>query len=219
MVSVSISLVREHTEKIKPPRALFVPFPFGMPLGLPNDPEQQHRVLEAAFSTLKEIEGPILHDFPDEDVGGEPESPLQASAVEASEPIVDVAMEVTMMRRYYEQWVERKGKTTVGLSGIVPRRFRGVVRFIEAFVAGKDADMHERPADVPVATFLRWCIDDLKAMYGEARMVTNPDETADETNRWLWGQTALGDLLRKVRDRLESSGDPQLKRIAYGIIR
>jgi len=29
IATTSISMVREHMEKVKPPRALFVPFPFG----------------------------------------------------------------------------------------------------------------------------------------------------------------------------------------------
>ena len=41
--TTSISLVREHTGKVKPPRALYVPFPFGHALGRPDDPEPQHR--------------------------------------------------------------------------------------------------------------------------------------------------------------------------------
>ena len=41
LVTTSISLVREHTEKVRPPRALFVPFPFGHPLGEANDAELQ----------------------------------------------------------------------------------------------------------------------------------------------------------------------------------
>jgi hypothetical protein len=34
IATTSISLVREHTEKIKPPRALLVPFPFGHAFGV-----------------------------------------------------------------------------------------------------------------------------------------------------------------------------------------
>ena len=49
LVTTSISLVREHTERVKPPRALFVPFPFRHPLGEANDPELQTRVMRAAF--------------------------------------------------------------------------------------------------------------------------------------------------------------------------
>ena len=49
IATTSISLVREHSEKVKPPRALFVPFPFGHALGRANAPELQHRVLRAAL--------------------------------------------------------------------------------------------------------------------------------------------------------------------------
>ena len=55
VATTSISLVREHTEKIKPPRALFVPFPFGHALGRPNDAALQHRVLRAESSRSRSI--------------------------------------------------------------------------------------------------------------------------------------------------------------------
>ena len=45
LATTQISLVRLHTEKIKPPRALWVPYELGRPLGQPNDPEFQKRVL------------------------------------------------------------------------------------------------------------------------------------------------------------------------------
>ncbi|MBT5161958.1 MAG: hypothetical protein HOL89_19300, partial [Alphaproteobacteria bacterium] len=32
-----ISLIRVHSEKVRPPRSLFVPFELGRPLGAPND--------------------------------------------------------------------------------------------------------------------------------------------------------------------------------------
>ena len=65
--TTSISLVREHTEKVKPPRALWVPFPFGHAFGRPNDPELQHRVLRAALDLLEEPVGPVLRELPDSD--------------------------------------------------------------------------------------------------------------------------------------------------------
>ena len=77
-------MVREHTEKVKPPRALFVPFPFGHALGRANDPELQHRVLRAALDLLAEPAGPVLRDFPDgADPGDQPPAPRQASAIAA----------------------------------------------------------------------------------------------------------------------------------------
>ena len=84
--TTSISLVREHTEKVKPPRALFVPFPFGMAFGRPDDPELQHRVLRAALDLLAELAGPVLRDFPAElEPGDQPAAPPQASGITASE--------------------------------------------------------------------------------------------------------------------------------------
>jgi hypothetical protein len=62
--TVGISLLREVTEKVRPPRTLSVPFPFGYPLGRPNQPDLQHQVIAAALELLKAPEPlPILVDF------------------------------------------------------------------------------------------------------------------------------------------------------------
>jgi hypothetical protein len=91
---------------------------------------------------------------------------------------------------------------------------------LEAVADGRDADHRERPDNVEVATFLRWCVDDLKAMYLEARLLTGPpDEKPQDTARWFWGETALGLLLRRLRDRLDESDDSAMKRLAFGIAR
>lgn len=216
--TTSISLVREHTEKIKPPRALWVPFPFGSALGRPNDAALQHRVLHAALDLLAEPVGPVLRDFP-EDIDGEPPAPVQASAVAPASTAIDVAMEATQMRRYHEQWVERTGRTAMGLTGIPATRFRGVVRFLEAFADGQDADMRERHADVPLPQFIRRCADDLKAMYYEGRMTMKPGSSGEEIARWFWGETGAGVLLRRVKEGLDASEDPAMKAAAFGIAR
>ena len=96
---------------MKPPRALFVPFPFGMALGRANDPELQHRVLRAALDLLAEPAGPVLRDFPD------------------------------------------------------------------------DAEMAERPAEVPLPNFIRYCADDLKALYFEGHMAMRPAAGGEEIAR------------------------------------
>jgi hypothetical protein len=63
IATVSISLLREVTEAIKPPRALFVPFPMGCPLGAPHDAALQHRVISAALSLLERSDVPVLEEF------------------------------------------------------------------------------------------------------------------------------------------------------------
>ncbi len=222
ITTVSISMVREHTEKVKPPRALWVPFPFGHALGRPNDAELQHRVLKAALDLLGEPTGPVLRDFPDTaESGDQPSEPVQASAVAPPDALFDdPAMEVTQMRQYHTQWLaENVGRTAVGLSGIPTVRFRGIVRFLEKFAEGANADMSERPPEMPLPNFIRYCSDDLKALFFEGRMVMTKNAGGDEIAQWFWGETATGQLLRLVHAQLDASDNPQSKAAAFGIVR
>jgi hypothetical protein len=222
VATTSISMVREHTEKVKPPRALFVPFPFGHALGRPNDPELQHRVLKAALDLLTAPAGPVLADFPDDaETAMEPPAPAQASAISPAPGTPDdPAMETTQMRQYHAQWLAHSGgRTAFGLSGIPATRLRGVIRFLEGFADGQDADMPERPADVALPSFIRSCADDLKALYYEGHMAMKPTAGGDDIARWFWGETASGQLLRRVRDRLDASEDPRWKAAAFGVAR
>ncbi|MGH9671352.1 MAG: hypothetical protein ACRD3A_14715 [Terriglobales bacterium] len=63
ITTVSISLLREVTDVLHPPRALFVPFRLGFPLGEANNPELQHRVIAAALSLLDRNDVPVMEDF------------------------------------------------------------------------------------------------------------------------------------------------------------
>ena len=52
--TASVTLLREVTERVGPPRALFVDRPFGYPLGAPNDAPLQTVIVIALLSLLKE---------------------------------------------------------------------------------------------------------------------------------------------------------------------
>jgi hypothetical protein len=176
-----ISLVREHTEKTRPPRALFVPFPFGHALGRADDAPLQHRVLGAALELLSAPAGPVLRDFPDDaEPGGEPPAPRQASMIVAAAPAEpDAERETAQMQRHHAEWLARHGgRTAVALTGIPAARLDGVVRFLESFAGG-----------------------------------------GEEIAGWFWGETAAGGLLRRVRERLDASGDPAWKAAAFGVAR
>jgi hypothetical protein len=69
------------------------------------------------------------------------------------------------------------------------------------------------------AYFVRYAVDDLKALYVEARFVMRPDDGHDAIQRWLWTDTALGPVIIEVGERLAASDDPTEKKIAYGISR
>jgi len=222
LATTSISMVREHTEKLKPPRALFVPFPFGHAFGRANDPALQHRVLRAALDLFAEPAGPVLRDFPDDaDPDDQPPAPRQASTIAATAGVPeDPASEMMQMLPHYEQWVGGNGgRTAVGLSGIPASRLAGVVTFLRRFAAGEEADMSERSPELPLPNFIRYCADDLKALYVEGYMAMKPSARGDEIARWFWGETAGGQLLRRVRDRLDASDDPRFKAAAFGVAR
>ena len=56
--------LRELTEKVSPPRALYVPFAFGYPLGEPGNAGLQRAILESALELLREpVPPPILRDY------------------------------------------------------------------------------------------------------------------------------------------------------------
>ena len=63
ITTVSISLLREITAKVKPPRALFVPYPLGYPLGEPNNSQLQTRIIRSAFALLARTDTPSLETF------------------------------------------------------------------------------------------------------------------------------------------------------------
>ena len=235
ITTIAIALVREHAARVRPPRALWVPFYFGYALGRPNDAAFQHRVIRAALELLDAPAGPVLADFP-EDAGpiGMPQASevtatATASASQAAAGngagrgrgriMADAADTLTALRPYYERWVAQRGRTAVGITGIPQRRFRGVVRFLEAYAESDRADLAERPPEVSVPQFVRYCADDLKAFCYEARMMQRPDDAEPDIHRWFWGETAVGELIDRITQRLNASGDAALQATAYGLSR
>lgn len=65
IATVAIQLLREVAEAVRPPRALWVPFPHGYPLGAPGEPETQKGVLRAALELveMRSTEPPLLTDY------------------------------------------------------------------------------------------------------------------------------------------------------------
>jgi D-proline reductase (dithiol) PrdB len=64
IATVSISLLREVTERVAPPRALVVDRPLGFPLGEPGDAEIQTRIIMAALELLSlGVDRPLVREF------------------------------------------------------------------------------------------------------------------------------------------------------------
>lgn len=65
IATVAIQLLRKVAEHVRPPRALFVPFRHGYPLGEPHRADLQHRVIERALQMLEQpdLRPPVLLDY------------------------------------------------------------------------------------------------------------------------------------------------------------
>ena len=71
IATVALGSIKNQIESTAPPRGLWCDFPLGRPLGVPGDPEFQHRVLATAFEMLQSPE-PIFVEYdviiPDDEV-------------------------------------------------------------------------------------------------------------------------------------------------------
>ena len=65
IATVGISIVREYSEKVKPPRTVFLRWPFGHPVGEPGNSVQQRAVVYEALRALYQIKEPgTIVDLP-----------------------------------------------------------------------------------------------------------------------------------------------------------
>jgi hypothetical protein len=63
--TVTLQLLRDVAERVRPPRALFVPFKHGYPLDRPGDSSRQQAVLDAALRLFEDprLTPPALVDY------------------------------------------------------------------------------------------------------------------------------------------------------------
>jgi len=220
--TVVTSLVREHSESIRPPRTLWTSFELGRPLGAPGDATFQRRVLLAALGLLAETAGPVLADFPEDAPGvstGDAGNagwacPVSLPKPEGSDPgslVAQVAQEVRSLAPWHERARERRGgRTTVGLSGLPPD---GIVEFLAGYA---ERGEETSPRDgIAFSRFLKHALDDLLAWYQEAA-TAQPGATPSgrELAAWFWGETRASRLFLAVRDRGAASEDPAIRLVA-----
>jgi hypothetical protein len=218
--TASISLIRLHTEIIKPPRALWVPFQLGRPLGPPSDAAFQKRVLLALLGMFEAPDGPRLEDFPEDEPVTADEITVLACPVDfthtAEEPgetdqlRVAFRREMTAMRPWYDTAVARRQRTTVGISGI---DLEALGDFIYAFLGGKEP---ENPRDdIPLAYTLKFAVEDLQSYYIEG-VTAQPGQggaSGQALTNWFWDETVAGKVLLELKKVCEASTDDTIKQM------
>ncbi|MDA0239211.1 MAG: hypothetical protein O3A84_04170 [Proteobacteria bacterium] len=220
--TTQVSLVKEHTLKINPPRALWAPFELGRPFGAPDEPDFQRRVLKAALKLLERDSGPVLEDFPEEAPGSASEEDTEgwACVVNFSEAVKEITVEedplgalkqeMDRLRSWYDLGVEkRNGRTTVGISEV------DLDILSEYFVSLiDDVDSAPPRTDIPRFQMVKLAADDLKAYYFEAAAAQPGNATDKSLADWYYGETAIGKILALVNESCRLSGDEVLMKMS-----
>jgi hypothetical protein len=196
--TTGISLVREHTETVRPPRALWVTFELGRPMGIPDDPPFQRRVVKAALDLLERTDGPLIADHP-EHVDEPADFSGWACPINLAPTAVDsLAAEIDRLATWHDRAVAAQGRTTVGVSGL---DMPAAGALVSEAVNGT----------LPPAQALKEALDDLRAYYLEAASAF-PDPGSPATRKkWLWDETKLAEAMLALQPKLAASDDQQHK--------
>ena len=217
VATTQISLIRPHTEAIKPPRALWVPFDLGRPLGVANNAEFQTRVLLSALKLLEEPSGPVLRDFPGDAPDNRSSEVIWACPVNLARKKIDLSdagalraefkKETVELRSWYDLALKKNRRTTVGVSGLEVSQ---IVEFIGAFIDSVPANPRD---DISLAYLLNFAVDDLKAYYYEAAAAQpgSVEPKAEDLDNWFWGQTFASKVLLAVKDRCLQKEDKTMQ--------
>ncbi len=195
---------------MQPPRALWVPFPLGRPLGKPGDAAFQLDVIRAALNLLDRSKGPVLEDYPHDAPVVDAES---AAACPVSFPSDTddagswksrLSKEVRELKPWYELSCRRRGgRTLVGIADQTPAQ--------NVQILAEHLDDGVRPTDI---TWLKRAVEDIKVYYIEA-MTAQP---GDYDNRALqdqfWQDTSFGAAVLAFYHQFQNSDDDRMKLIA-----
>lgn len=221
VATTQISLIRLHTEKTKPPRALWVSFELGRPLGVPNDPAFQRRVLLSALRLLEAPTGPVLEDYPEDAPAAQEDTTVLACPVSFARDEVDLTeteqlfaafrREFASIRPWYDVAVKKRGRTTVGASGVTVDAIPGFLcAIVEGSIPGNPR------ADIALPYTVSLVAADLRSYYGEA-ITAQPGQESISSRallEWFWWETAAGTVLKAIRDASSTSEDPLMQLVA-----
>jgi hypothetical protein len=209
--TAQISLIREQTAAIRPPRALWVPFMLGRPFGAPGDAGFQRRVLLALLSLFERPSGPLLEDYPEDApaeqaVAGGFACPVSFAGLAQGGGLTGALRdEVRQLASWYELARRRRGRSTVGVFG---DSVDSAVAHLTSFLDGPPV---QPPAGMNAGTAVKRACDDIRAYYFEAAAAQPGNLSSSAIEHWFWRDTAAARVLFAVRDFCVASDDPSLK--------
>ena len=221
MPTTGISLVRENTEQIRPPRALWVPFPLGQPFGAANDGAFQSAVLRKALALLGREAGPvILEDFP-EDAPGQTVNPDTAmegmvcpvrlrppQGLDETEIVQQVRQEMAQLAPWRDAFLAANGRSIVGISGMA---LDEAVTFLGGLT---ETGGHDPDDDDQLGPRVRNATEDLRNWYIEAASARpGGPASALALANWFWGETAAGALTLALHPIAATSTNASLRAV------
>ena len=202
--TVVIVPIRNVAERIRPPRALAVEFPLGLPLGKPGDADFQHRVLDAAFALFENPTGPVLEDFP-EAIRSVDSEPLVCSVPPRYDPELHPAVdEAQGLRAAYDRAVARHGRTTVGSHASADDIPDAIGKFAR-IAAGEPWDQVGLDGSAGrIGQEIRTYYEELACELADAPAGPWAVE------HWFYERTETGKVLLEARRKMREAGAPQL---------
>lgn len=219
MATATISLIREQTEAVRPPRALWVPFALGRPLGSADDPEFQKQVIRASLGMLATATEPTIEDYPIE-APEEADSeqwvcPVSFRVADDTSFTARLVAEVTRLSPWTAETRATRGRTLFGVSGAKPDQVEILARALGGIADHGDVTRPPKEKDLEwnfsMPLLIRHMADDLRTFYHEA-IASQPGPGApnhDALTAWIFGDTgsgrsgtALGDTLLAIAGHL-----------------
>lgn len=208
--TVVIGLIKPHLEKIRPPRALWVPFALGRPLGAPGNGELQKQVLLQALTMIESCTTATLYEFSLDDPRSQPDNtwvaPLQAEYASVSD-------ECDALKDKYQEFSTQRGRSSVGVAKLPIEQLSELVDYVF-----KHKEFKSVRTDISARLMFRLALDDLKMYYTEAALATQSKPSNHQLDQWLWQHTFFGNQMNILRTQLMHSDNEKAKDLATKFI-
>lgn len=203
LATVALGSIRQQIETTAPPRGLWCDFPLGRPLGEPNNPEFQHRVLEHAFELLQAT-GPVFEEY-DVSIHDDVEEMLACPMPPRHDPDAHPAIdEARGIRPAYDRAIEKYGNR-VGAGRVVD--VDDIADAIAAFIKVADGTDWKEAGIPGIPSRVS---QDIRGYYETAALaLSDHAPSAWAGTRWFLDQTEAGKVVMNARQAMADAGVKQ----------
>jgi hypothetical protein len=184
----------------------------GRPFGVPRDAPFQERVLLAALRLLEAPRGPVLADYPEDAPTSQPEDAIGLICpvgfgrdADDDDPGAQFLREVGQLGPWHDMARARRGRTTVGLSGL---SIQAAAEVLAAVLKGAPVACVE---GLSAGATLKLVCEDVRAYYYEAAAARPGALDAGAIQDWFWRDTAAGRVFLSLYQQCLASPDKSLQ--------